>query len=289
MSSAESRPDIFDRNRRRARRARMMHMLDAGGDAFLASHLSEEVAERFDDIDVPIDRILLIGAHRPELSKRLADKADLIIVESNEELGAAHGAIVTDEDALLHAPQLQGQKFDAVIWPGGLESVNDIPGALIQCRHLLKPGGVLVGGLIGGGSLATLKSVQLEAESERLVARMHPQIDLRAMGDLLLRCGFVLPVVDNHTLNVRYSSLSRLIQDLRESGLTNVLAGSPAPLNKSIYQELRRRFTERADPDGKTQEMFQFILFSGWVPDSARPVPPTERGQNLKSSFPATE
>lgn len=279
MSEPETRPDIFNRHKRRIRRQRMMRM---GGDAFLNTHLEEEVAERFDDIGLPIETILLIGGHLPELRTRLSKKAEVTIVEASPGIATRQDTIVTDEDALLHDEALQGKKFDAIVWPGGLESVNDIPGALIQCRHLLKPGGVLIGGFVGGGSLTALKSALMKAEEDRPAARLHPQIDLRAMGDLLLRCGFVLPVVDNHSLTVRYSSLQRLVQDLRESALTNVLAGHSPAISKAGHQKLKLHFSQQADDDGKVRETFQFILFSGWTPDGALPVAPMERGQNLK-------
>lgn len=277
-----SRPDIFNRHVRRLRRSRMVRLGEAGGDNFLNAHLADDIAERFDDISLPIETILLIGAHLPQLKDRLAQRATVAVVEPSASLAAQHSAINADEDALLNSEALQGQKFDAIIWPGGLESVNDIPGALIQCRHLLKPGGVLIGGFIGGGSLATLKSVLLQAESERPVARMHPQIDLRSLGDLLLRCGFALPVADSHGITVRYSSLKRLIRDLREAGLTNMLASDTPSLNKVALDRLNAMFKAQSDPDGKTPENFQFILFSAWVPDQAPPTPPTQRGQNLK-------
>ena len=278
MSSAENRPDIFNRHIRRHRRTRMVHLR---GDSFLNTHLEEEVAERFDDIGLPIETILVIGAHLPNLRERLAQKANVTVVESSPEIAIRHQAIIADEDTLLHNEALQGQKFDAVVWPGGLESVNDIPGALIQCRHLLKPGGVLVGGFVGGSSLATFKTALLHAEQDRPVARMHPQIDLRAMGDLLLRCGFVLPVVDSHSLTVRYSNLERLVQDLREAALTNLLASDAPSLGKAGLGRLKHYFSEQADDDGKTRETFQFILFSAWTADGALPTPPVERGQNL--------
>lgn len=281
-TSPAPRPDIFNRNVRRLRRSRMVHLRKTGGDNFLNVHLAEDVAERFDDINLPIETILLIGAHLPQLTERLAQKASVTIVEPAPDLAAQCGAINADEDALLNTDALRGEKFDAIVWPGGLESVNDIPGALIQCRHLLKPGGVLIGGFVGGGSLATLKSVLLQAESERPVARMHPQIDLRSLGDLLLRCGFALPVADSHDITVRYSSLKRLVQDLREAGLTNVLAGETPSLQRRALDKLNAMFQAQSDPDGKTPEHFQFILFSAWVPDQPAPKPPEQRGQNLK-------
>src|SRR3546814_13099281 len=60
-----------------------------------------------------------------------------------------------------------------------------------------------LGAFLGGDSLATLRSVLLEAEAARPAARTHPRIDVRSAGDLLVRAGFALPVADTETLTVR--------------------------------------------------------------------------------------
>src|SRR3546814_2050691 len=44
-----------------------------------------------------------------------------------------------------------------------------------------------LGAFLGGDSLATLRSVLLEAEAARPAARTHPRIDVRSAGDLLVR------------------------------------------------------------------------------------------------------
>lgn len=68
-----------------------------------------------------------------------------------------------------------------------------------------------------------LRAALREAEQDRPVARLHPQIDVRSAGDLLLRAGFALPVADKESLTVRYGGLGRLIDDLRGMAAANVL------------------------------------------------------------------
>src|SRR3546814_3791208 len=74
-------------------------------------------------------------------------------------------------------------------------------------RPALRPDGLFLGAFLGGDSLATLRSVLLEAEAARPAARTHPRIDVRSAGDLLVRAGFALPVADTETLTVRYRDL----------------------------------------------------------------------------------
>ncbi len=51
---------------------------------------------------------------------------------------------------------------------------------------------------------------------------------MRALGDLLSRAGFAMPVADNETLDVRYGSLFSLLADLRGMGAAQCLASLAA-------------------------------------------------------------
>src|SRR5204862_5240771 len=97
---------------------------------------------------------------------------------------------------------------------GSLDTVNDLPGALIQIRRALRPDGLFLAAFIGAGSLPRLRRamrVAEEAASMPPSPRIHPQIDVRAAGDLLVRAGFALPVADCEMPDVRFSPFRRLI------------------------------------------------------------------------------
>ena len=68
----------------------------------------------------------------------------------------------------------------------------------------------LVGPALGDGLLT--------AEGDRPTQHVHPQVDVRAAGDLLSRAGFAMPVADSDTLSIRYGDIVRLMHDLRGMG-----------------------------------------------------------------------
>ena len=108
-----------------------------------------------------------------------------------------------------------------------LHAVNDLPGALLQLRRLLKPDGLFIAALFGGETLKELRAAFATAEDETLGGaspRVAPFADVRDLGGLLQRAGFTLPVADVERTVVRYRDLSRLFGDLRALGETNVLA-----------------------------------------------------------------
>lgn len=214
-------------------------------------------------------RTLLIGAHDAALAHQLrAIGTELTIVEAGPRLAAATGALVGEADAI----DLPFACFDLIIWPGGLDSVNDVPGALVRMRALLAPDGLLLGTLVGDGSLPRLRRA-LMTEGVRSIARMHPQIDLAAVGNLLQRTGFTMPVVDVEALNVTFSNWLALVRDLRAAGLSNRLAPAPPPLTREETARIAAAFEEQAGSDGRITEAFRLIHFSGWAPHPDQPKP----------------
>lgn len=243
-------PRIFCAARRKARWQRALAR-QAGGRAgdFLFDTLSEEIADRLGFIRHEAQSGLLIGdptgltAH--VLSQRIAD------------LSLA-GPDRIDEEAILPS------RYDLVASMALLDTINDVPGALLHIRNALNPGGLAIIGMTGAGSLPVLREALLAAEPDRTAARMHPMIDIRAAAALMQRAGFKRQVADHFPLKVRYGSLDRLIADLRDQGLTNVLASAPPPLGKAALERVREAFMARADGDGKVTETFELIVLTGW-------------------------
>jgi SAM-dependent methyltransferase len=97
--------------------------------------------------------------------------------------------------------------FDLVLNFGTLDTVNDLPGALIHIRNALSPGGLMIASFLGFGSLPVLRQAMLEADGDRPAPRIHPQVDVRAGGQLMQRAGFADPVVDSRSLYVSFRSL----------------------------------------------------------------------------------
>jgi hypothetical protein len=104
--------------------------------------------------------------------------------------------------------------------------------------------------------------------------RIHPQIDVRAAGDLLTRAGFRLQVADSSPVEVRFSRLTGLVSDLRAMGATNIIgARSRRPLTRRALAAAMAAFERAADPDGKTTERFEIVYLTGWSPSPDQPKP----------------
>ncbi|MDM7955670.1 methyltransferase domain-containing protein [Blastomonas sp.] len=246
------------------------------GGAFLAEHMADEIVERLGWVNRSFADALVLGHAPAVLLAALGSRGVKVTLAGP--VGVDHSC---EEDALPFAPAA----FDLVIAIGTLDSVNDLPGALIQINRALRPDGLMMAAMVGAGSLPRLKAAMLaadEASARGVAAHIHPQIDVRAAGDLLQRARFAMPVADSDTLTVRYSSLPALVRDLRCHGWTNVLTSAAPPVGRAGLIAALQNFAEAAEVDGKTAERFDLIYLSGWAPSPDQPKP-AKRGSATAS------
>lgn len=250
MSSAP--PVIFSPARRLAIRRRMYALQGAPGAArYVLDDMAEDVLERLAFLRHAPKRALIVGDWTGALHEALAaEGCDVVTAEPEQGL---------EEDQ-----PYPFASFDLVASMGTLDTVNDLPGALIHIRNALAPGGLMIASLMGAGSLPVLRAAMLAADGERPAARIHPMVDVRAGGQLLQRCGFASPVVDSRPLDVRFGSLASLVADLRAQGLGSVLASPAPPLTCSMVERARQSFADAGDAEGRTTEHFEILTLSGW-------------------------
>lgn len=266
-------PDIFDRAARRRRRDRA-----ATGFAehdFLRAAMLDGIADRLSMVSRSFGDVLDLGcfdgAFTPPPGARVAR------CDAGLAFAGRGGGIQADEDRLPFADS----SFDLIVSAGVFDSVNDLPGALTLVRRILRPDGLFLAAFSGAGSLATLRAALRDAEVDQPAARIHPQIDVRSAGDLLVRAGFALPVADIESLVVRYGDLGRLLADLRGMAATNLLTGR-SPLRRDTLARAAEAFAARAEADGRTSERFEIIFLTGWAPAPSQPKP-ARRGSGTAS------
>jgi SAM-dependent methyltransferase len=278
--SVSAPPQIFDRalvNRRLDRawaRAR-----PGGGADFLLARAAEELSERLSlvkrrfavaaDLGTPGRHaaLALVASGQVDCLIRLAPT--LASLGAGEFVGA-----IGDVERLSMA---EG-RLELVVSLLAMQTVNDLPGALVQVRRALAPDGLFMAAIVGGDTLTELRQSFTIAESEVLGGaspRVAPFVDVRALGGLAQRAGFALPVVDLDRATVRYRDLLALLADLRAFGGANALhARSRTPLRRAVLARAAALYAEKfSDPDGRLRATFDTLWLSGWAPHPSQPKP----------------
>jgi len=271
-------PRIVDKSLMRQRLARAYAKPGEGAD-FLVNPATQDLLERLSAIERRFPVAVALFGQTGALASGLAatGKADAILalerVEAAVRLAGVPGA-VADEEAL---PLADGS-VDLVASVLALHWANDLPGALAQIRRALRPDGLFLASLLGGGTLAELRHALAAAEAELgggAAPRILPFADLRDIGALLQRAGFALPVTDRDTLTVRYGSAFDLFADLKAMGATSPLAERPRrPASRRLFARTAEIYRERfADPDGRLPATFDVVSLSGWAPHESQQKP----------------
>jgi SAM-dependent methyltransferase len=272
--------EIFDRSLARTRLERALRAFDpAGGADFLLRRAAGELADRLSLVKRAFGVAIDLGTPGPHAALALAADSRIGFVLRAAPTASAAGEggyvrIVADEE---RSP-LAEASCDLIVSILALHGVNDLPGALIQIRRALKPDGLFLGCVMGGETLNELRQSLTAAESEILSGaspRVAPFADVRALGALLQRAGFALPVVDLDRAVTRYGDMLALMRDLRAMGATNALvARSRAPLRRDVLFLAAQIYAERfADGDGRLRATFDMVWLAGWAPHESQQKP----------------
>lgn len=268
MAVAPLPPDIFDRERRR----RAYGIASGQSEAPLFhENIAEGLIDRLDMVVRTFPSALLVNPIGKLLDAAVGQKAETI----------DHVYIGNAKDFAEDRPSLPRQSYDLIIAPWGLDSVNDLPGGLTLLRSAMKPDSLFLASFPGAGSFAALRDSFRAADEKvfgQIFPRFHPQIDVRAMGDLLARAGFTLPVIDVDSFDLRYSDIRRATADLREQGWRNQMMTHGSQLTRAYMQAANRYFLA----NGPADERLSIITVTAWTPGENQPKPAT-RGSGAQS------
>lgn len=268
---------IFDRRLLVRRRDRVA--AGAAAHDFLLVRVADDLMERLGAVNRHFAHAASLGAYHGLIGRRLRrlpGVEQVTDVEASARLLAQCDGpgLQADEEALPFAEA----SLDLVVSGLALHLVNDLPGTLIQIRRALKPDGLMLAALLGGATLAELRTAFLIAEEELeggASPRVAPFADVRDLGGLLQRAQFALPVADSDTVTVTYRDPLALMLELRAMGASNVLTErSRVPLRRATLARAIEVYRERFGlPDGRVPATFEIVTLTAWAPHPSQPKP----------------
>ena len=270
-------PQIFDRRLLVRRRDRVAAR--AAHHDFLLARVADDFAERLSLVQRTFSAGLNIDAHHGLLSRRLRALPNVTAITDADPSAAMRAlcdgpTLDADEEAL----PLASGSIDLAVSGLSLQLTNDLPGALIQLRRALRPDGLLLAALLGAETLRELRQAWLIAEEDLTGGaspRVAPFADVRAMGSLLQRAGFALPVVDTDTVTVTYPSPLALMSEIKAMGASNMLTDRRrVPVTRTLLMRAAQVYQDRFGlPDGRIPATFEIITLTAWVPHESQPKP----------------
>ncbi len=260
---------IFDRRAVRLHRDRAAGSI--GRVAAILDDVADRLLDRLDDTTRRFHQALDLGG-RGTVAPRLRDRGIATITCELSPLMAARDApaVACAPDALPFAPG----SFDLVVANLSLHWVDDLPGALIQLRQVLRPDGLLLASLPALGTLGELRAALTEAEAALtggVSPRVSPFAGLPDCAGLLQRAGFALPVVDGDTISLRYADPFALLRDLQAAGEANALTlRDRRPPPRALFPAALAALPQQ---DGRTVATLRLAMMTGWAPSPTQPQP----------------
>ena len=272
-----AKTNIFDRIAVRQHRDRAAKTMDDHN--FLFCEISERLSDRLGNVRKQFDLALDLGCHRGELG-RMVDRHNNVrkIVYSDLSYSMVSlsptPSLVADEEVL----PFKDSCFDLITSALTLHWVNDLPGAISQIARCLKPDGLFLAAMFGGNTLAELRRSLFSAEAEissRVYPRVSQFVNLRDLGDLLLRADLKLPVVDIDRVNVTYPNALALMSELRGMGESNAAHARPHHFTKSSVLRGAQRHYSKDTPsrDSPITAQFDIIYLAAWKSHKGQPLP----------------
>ncbi|OIN85817.1 MAG: hypothetical protein AUJ12_07720 [Alphaproteobacteria bacterium CG1_02_46_17] len=254
-------------NLERAKRHLQNPATDDKSSDFLLRWAEQEMMDRLADIKKDFPRAALISI----------SPSDNFI--EHLEQRCSHLDIFKDISPLdIERIPFDPETYDLVIDFFDIHKINDLPGWLVQIRHVLKEDGVFMACYAGENTLFQLRQTLLAAEMKVMGGaspRILPFVSKQQMSSLLQRAGYTLPVVDSETVTVIYHDIYRLMNDIRHMGEANSMTErfkffTPSRLFFEAATIYKQRFAEE---DGRLPATFDISFIIGWSPSDTQQKP----------------
>ncbi len=260
---------IFDREAVRLHRDRAATTV--GSVTEILDDAAARLLDRLDDVKRRFTRALDIGGRGSVAPVLRARGIDTVCCDlSSAMLTRSGGAsVVVDEEWLPFA----AGSFDLIVASLSLHWINDLPGALLQLRHALKPDGLFLASVPVLPTLSELRTALLRAEIEvagGASPRVSPFPELRDCAGLLQRAGFALPVVDADEIALDYRDPLALLRDLRAAGEGNaVMLRDRRIASRSLFASALAALGEPLPH----RTVLRLAMMTGWAPSPDQPKP----------------
>lgn len=247
--------------------------------AVLQARVAEELLSRLEPFDFRPGTILDLGAGTGRVSaelRRRYRRSRVIALDLSPGMlreAARHQRLwrhferVCAEAARL---PLQSASIDLVYSNLMLQWCEPVDEVLAEVRRVLRPEGFFAFSSFGTDTLKELRGAWAEVDTYNHVNRF---LDVREVGDALMRAGLKEPVLDVDRTQLTYADGVSLMRDLKALGAHNATAGRPRSLlGRSRLQRVLSAY-EAFRKDGRLPATYEVIYGAAWRagPEGLRP------------------
>ena len=226
--------------------------------AFLQREVGERLLSRLDYITIEPEVILDLGAGTGFCSQNLAERfPDAMIIRYDISFDMLRFDTHTTQAvcADMHSLPFKNLSIDLVVSNCALQWSRDPARIFSEVQRVIKPEGLLLYSTFGPDTLKELNAAWKHVDEHRHVNRF---MDMHDLGDAMLSAQFLDPVMDMEMIAVEYSTVRKLLRDLKQIGSSNVESSQRRGLmTPRMLQALEQHYGERI-------ASYEVIYGHGW-------------------------
>lgn len=125
-----------------------------------------------------------------------------------------------------------------------------------EWRRVLRTDGLLMFSCFGPDTFKELRAAFAEIDA---TPHALPFVDMHDFGDMLVDAGFSTPVMDMETITVTYTSVDKLLADVRAYGGNPLATRRRGLMGRAAWQRLCKRLEQGRSADGSIGLSFEVI------------------------------
>jgi malonyl-CoA O-methyltransferase len=151
-----------------------------------------------------------------------------------------------------------------------LQWAVDLRALFNEWRRIMKPNGLLLFSTLGPGTLLELRESWSKVDNK---AHVNPFLDIRDVGDTLMTSGFHEPVMDAEMMTLTYSTVHKLMRELKGMGAHNVNNNRQHSLTGTgRMRAMCEAYKDFCLPDGRFPASWEVIYGVAWQPEDGQPI-----------------
>jgi malonyl-CoA O-methyltransferase len=230
--------------------------------AFLQKEIATRLDAKLEVISGSSNVIVDLGAGTGLLSKQLSKRfpGSQLICLDFAQASLKHNPLSSKICANAYQLPLADNSVDIVISSLMMQWCPDLNQLFSEIHRVLKNDGLILFSTFGPDTLKELKKSWSVVDNE---AHVNTFTDMHDIGDKMLGCGFISPVMEMEKLTLTYQTVTDLLRDLKAIGAQSVNARSKSLTGKDKFKLMIKMY-ESYRKDEKLPATYEVIYGHAW-------------------------